>query len=157
MTKLLHQAGIKTKCVQKIESYIWEKLIANAAINPLTALLEITNGKLLEKKLYNSLMIAAAQEVMEITKMKDISLSFDDPVEHLKTVCKQTAINRSSMLQDIEARRPTEIEAINGAVVHEGKLHGIETPVNQSLLELIRKKCRGHKVGIKDLHNIALG
>jgi len=72
-------------------------------------------------------------------------LGFDDPVAHTKDLCRATAANKSSMLQDILNGRQTEIEMMNGAIVREGKALGIETPVNLALTNLITYLSRKKK------------
>ena len=69
---------------------------------------------------------------------RGVHLSYDDPVGGVEEVCRLTAANRSSMLQDIERGVRTEIEYINGAMVSEGEATGTPTPFNWTLLQLVR-------------------
>ena len=73
-----------------------------------------------------------------MAKAKGIALPFSDPVARVREVAQKTAINKSSMFQDILRGAPTEIEAINGAVVREGERLGVPTPVNETLWRLVR-------------------
>ena len=107
-------------------------------INPLTAILRVPNGALVESEELIGLMQAAALEAAEVAKAKGITLPFPDPVERVKQVATLTATNHSSMLQDVEGKRPTEIEAINGKIVEQGQALGIPTPVNATLTSLVR-------------------
>ncbi len=151
---IFKKAGIETSLSENFDSLIWGKLAVNAAINPLTALLEIYNGKLLENTEYCQLMSAAAEEVALVAKAKNISLPYPDPVVHVKQVCKATATNRSSMLQDILRGSKTEIEVISGAVVKLGEETGIPTPVNKFLYTKIREKESGQKFDSTHLSSI---
>jgi 2-dehydropantoate 2-reductase len=81
-------------------------------------------------------MELAVTEAYAVAKAKGVKVSYSDPVSHTKEVCKATAENNSSMLQDILKRRKTEIEMINGAIVKEGESLGIDTPVNKVLTNL---------------------
>jgi 2-dehydropantoate 2-reductase len=122
---------------EDIATVLWEKLIINAGINPLTALLRVPNGALLDLPSAWEVAVAAAREAQAVA----VAAGFDlrgDPEAFLTEVCTATAANRSSMLQDILAGRPTEIEALNAQVVTRGKALGLLTPVNEVLTALIR-------------------
>ena len=143
IVNLLNKAGIQTELIKNIESLSWSKVIVNASINPLTALLEIKNGDLLHHPLLGKILRATIQEVAAVAAKHGIRLEHPDPVEHVFDICRATARNRSSMLQDIVRGTQTEIEAINGAVVELGLRYGIPTPVNQFLLEQVQSKQAG--------------
>jgi 3,4-dihydroxy-2-butanone 4-phosphate synthase len=89
------------------------------------------------------LLEAAVQEAHSVAIAKGIKLSYPDTVGHTKEVCKATAANKSSMLQDILNKKKTEIDMINGMIVQEGASLGISTPVNLTLTNLIRFIQRG--------------
>lgn len=133
----LSRAGIPTGVAGDGRVLLWSKLAVNAAINPLTALLGVPNGALLELDGARELMQRAAREAGQVACALGVRLP-EDPVERALAVARATAANRSSMLQDLERGRPTEIEAINGAVVAHGHRLGVPTPVNESLTLLIR-------------------
>lgn len=132
------QAGIPVEISESVNSLIWGKLVVNAAINPLTALLRIRNGELLDREETRQLMQAAALEAATVARSLDVALPYDDPVGRVETVCRLTASNRSSMLQDVERGIQTEIDHINGAVAREGEAKGVPTPVNWTLTRLVR-------------------
>ncbi len=106
-------------------------------INPLTALLRVPNGALPEIPEAWDLAVAAAHEALAVAQAAGISLSVNVP-ELLRQVCTATAANRSSMLQDVLAGRPTEIEALNGQVAARGAASGVPAPVNLFLTRLLR-------------------
>ena len=135
---ILAKAGFETKISKDIDSVIWSKLIINVGINALTAILRLTNGRLVEYEEARSLMRSAVQEAARIVKRKRIKLAYDDPIQKVESVCKATASNVSSMLQDVLNRKRTEIDFINGAIVRQGKSLGIPAPVNEVLTNLVK-------------------
>ncbi|HSG43377.1 MAG TPA: 2-dehydropantoate 2-reductase, partial [Anaerolineales bacterium] len=134
----LRSAGFNVQVVENADALIWGKLIINAAINPLTALLRAKNGELLKRPSARELMRALATETAEVARAESIQLPFDDPVKIAEDVAQKTSANTSSMLQDVMRGAPTEIDAICGAVVKAGKKHGIDTPVNKVCWQLIK-------------------
>ena len=110
----------------------------NVGINPLTVLTRLRNGGLLKHSGTRRTMKSAVNEASFVASKKGIKLLFEDVVAEVEAVCKATGENISSMLQDVLRKRPTEIDYLNGAVVREAKGLGIETPVNSTLLCLIK-------------------
>ena len=143
VASLFNEAGLETMLADNASSLVWGKLAINAGINPLTALLEIPNGRLVEEESLRQIMSAATNEVVKVAAAQGIHLPFDDAAHRVAEVSQATAGNRSSMLQDISRAAPTEIDAISGAVVRFGRLLGIPTPVNEFLLGLIKDKEAG--------------
>lgn len=135
---LLNAAGITTELVENADSLVWGKLAINAGINPLTALLEVPNGALVENGMLQDMMTAAANEVAALAAAQGISLPFSDVAARTAEVCRATASNFSSMLQDVTRASPTEIDAISGAVVNAGRRLGIPTPVNELLFRQVK-------------------
>lgn len=124
---------------ENVMSLIWEKLIVNCGINPLTALTGLKNGELLDHKESLELMDKIAEEAIGVAQALGIKLSFKDS-SHIKDVAKATAANTSSMLADVENKRRSEIENINGAIVRMGKEKGLDVGVNEILTNLILLK-----------------
>ncbi|MGC8906005.1 MAG: ketopantoate reductase family protein [Desulfomonilaceae bacterium] len=116
---------------------VWSKLIINAAINAPCALLRIKNGVLPQNPAGKQLIHEIVSECQSIAKAKGITLLFDNPEERVLEVCRGTAENICSMLQDIRARRKTEIGYINGALAREADGLGLAAPVNKTLTLLI--------------------
>lgn len=143
VAQLFNRAGLPTEVVDDATSLVWGKLAINAGINPLTALLELPNGALAEDEALRHLMMAAAEEVAQLARAQGIKLPYADAAQRTTEVSRATAANRSSMLQDMSRRAPTEIEAICGAVVRIGHELGLPTPVNRFFLEAIRSKEAG--------------
>ncbi len=149
ITSLFNQAGFNTRLVEQADGLIWGKLAVNAGINPLTALLQVPNGFLIENEDAEWIMSQAAEEVAAVASSLGISLPYLDAAVQTRKVVLATAANRSSMAQDVARGVPTEIEAICGAVVHYGKQVGISTPVNQSLLSLVQ-----HQTAVGQWHDV---
>lgn len=135
---VLRQAGFEVETTDDLQGLIWGKLVVNAGINPLTALLGVLNGELLERSDASALMEAAALEAAAVAEARKVRLPFEDPVVFVENVARRTATNRSSMLQDMERKAPTEIDAICGAIVEEGRRLGLPTKVNWTLWRLVR-------------------
>ena len=134
---LFRRAGLECQPREDIEAVLWEKLVINVGINPLTALLRVPNGVLLQLPEAWEVAVAAAAEAQAVGQAAGLTLS-GDPAARLRQVCTATAGNRSSMLQDIMAGRPTEIEALNAQVAIRGRALGLPTPVNDLLTLLLR-------------------
>ncbi len=137
ISALFNAAGLKSQVTADIEGLVWGKVIINAAINPLTAILRVPNGALVESAATLELMKAAALEAAAVAGAKGIALPFPDPFERVKQVATMTATNHSSMLQDVLGQRPTEIDAINGKIVELGGVLGIPTPINTVLTAMM--------------------
>ena len=140
LVELLETSGFEVHAASDVVSLLWGKLVVSTGINALTALLELRNGELLESSHARSLMNTAALETAKAAEAQGIKLPYDDPSQEVEGVARRTAENDSSMLQDIRRGAPTEVDAINGAVVREGKRLGVPTPVNRALWNLVRAK-----------------
>jgi len=138
LAELLINAGFHVEMISDPESLLWGKLVINAAINPLTALLRVPNGELLSRPTARELMSEAAREAALVATRKGIKLPYANPVNAVEDVARNTAANTSSMLQDVLRGTPTEIDAINGAIVQEGEMLGVPTPVNRMLWRLVK-------------------
>ena len=134
----LTKAGFETKITKDINSVIWSKLVINVGINALTAITRLNNGRLVEYDGTHELLKDAVQEAVKVVKRKRVKLAYDDPIQKVESVCKATAGNVSSMLQDVMNKKRTEIDFINGAVVRQAKALAIPTPVNEALTNLVK-------------------
>jgi len=130
-------AGFDIRAVDAVEDLIWGKLIVNVGINALAAITRLKNGRLPNIEGTRQVMKEAVGEAVTVANAKGITLPFPDPVEKVLEVCRGTADNIASMLQDVLAQRATEIRFINGAIVAEGQRLGIEAPVNFTLSCLV--------------------
>jgi len=135
---LLNYGGIETVTVDNILDYVWTKLLVNVGINALTAIHRCPNGDLLKTAATKEKLAAAVREGEAVAKALGIQLT-GDPLAMTLDVCKKTAQNLSSMLQDVNNRRLTEIDSINGEIAAAGKKLGIPTPVNDELVQTIKE------------------
>ena len=133
---LFTQAGIETTAVEDVRAVIWDKLLVNVGINAITALTGIKNGQILDLESTRELSYLAVEEAAAVARAQGIEIG-EDPMSHVFQVAVATAPNRSSMGQDVDHRRPTEIGSINGFVVREARRMGLAAPVNQTLTALV--------------------
>lgn len=131
--RLMSSAGVSTIVSADILAVAWNKLIVNVGINALTALGNCANGELLARPAALATLTAAVQEAAQVAKVTGIQITAD-PVGMTLAVCRKTAGNISSMLQDVRRQRHTEVEAINGMIVRQAAALGVHVPVNQALL-----------------------
>jgi 2-dehydropantoate 2-reductase len=143
MESVLKDAGFSVEVVADARSLVWGKLVVSAAINPLTALLRIPNGELLNRPAARLVMKALAGEAAAVASAQRVHLPFTDPLQAAETVARKTAANYSSMFQDVRRGAPTEIDAICGAVARTGKKTGIPTPVNHVCWQLVQAMAPG--------------
>ena len=129
-------AGIATTVIADVRSAIWEKVLVNAGINAATALARVPNGEMADGP-GAAILRDAVEEGARVAKAEDVSI---DPaiVDHALDVARQTATNRSSMLQDLEAGTRTEIDSINGELARRADEHDVPAPVNRTLTNLVR-------------------
>ena len=135
---LLRTAGFSVDVVPDPNSLVWGKLVINAAINPVTALLNVPNGELLKDPAAHALLQAAAREAAAVAAACGARLPYPDAVVAVEGVAQRTAANYSSMLRDVQRGSPTEIDAISGAIVRAGERTGVATPVNRTLWQLVK-------------------
>ncbi|MBU8877712.1 2-dehydropantoate 2-reductase [Bacillus sp. FJAT-29790] len=113
-----------------------KKLIVNSCINPLTAILNVRNGELLENRYYKEIFKQLFLEICLILNIADKKSTF----AHIKDVCRKTAANRSSMLKDLDEKRPTEVDAILGYVIEKANQRQMAAPLTESFYYLIKGK-----------------
>jgi 2-dehydropantoate 2-reductase len=134
----LGTAGFDAHVSGDVASMIWSKLVVNVGINALTALTGLPNGALLDYEDLRAVMADVVAETVTVARARGVALTHADPLATVMDVCKKTAANKSSMLQDILNKRESEIDFINGAIVREAQSLGIQVPANQTLARLVR-------------------
>ncbi|CAM3718134.1 MULTISPECIES: ketopantoate reductase family protein [Halomonas] len=137
LAQALNQAGLAATAVDDIRSRLWQKLAVNAAINPLVALNGLRNGELRDAA-YSGHLVAVVSEVAAIMAAEGIqppSEATDETawLSMVWQVAKNTANNKASMLQDVEAKRPTERGAILGPLIESAQRHGLACETLQGL------------------------
>ncbi|MBI5445367.1 MAG: 2-dehydropantoate 2-reductase [Deltaproteobacteria bacterium] len=133
------RANLPARATSEVWPAVWKKLAVNCGINAVTALAGIRNGRIPEIPEAAAVLEDAVHEAAAVARAAGVDLG--DPgalVDHVLAVARATAANRSSMGQDVDRRSPTEIDFINGAVVREGRKHGVPTPVNATLARLVK-------------------
>ena len=131
----LGQAGWDEQILQRQ----WQKLAINCAINPLTALHKLKNGELAGPRFADALQQVCV-EVADVMSAQGIATTAEELLRRVMTVVELTADNYSSMCQDMELGRETEIEAITGFLLAKAAEHGIAVPVNQGLYQAVKEK-----------------
>jgi 2-dehydropantoate 2-reductase len=138
LCRALEGAGFETHVSADVASLVWSKLVINVGINALTALTNQPNGKLLESDDTRAIMADLVGEAVAVAVARGIPLTHGDPLAVVFDVAGKTGANRSSMLQDFDRKRPSEIEVMNGAIVREAQKAGIAVPVNATITRLVR-------------------
>jgi 2-dehydropantoate 2-reductase len=138
--EIFRRAGLDTEIVADTSSLLWGKLVINASINPLTALLDIRNGDLLKNSFALDLLDLITVESAGVAGGIGIGLPYADPFEMVVSVARKTAENYSSMNIDINRGGQTEIDAINGAIVRMGEAAGLPTNYNKMLWMLVKAR-----------------
>jgi len=137
LKELFDDSGINTSISDDVTSLLWGKLLINMSINPLTAVMRIKNGRIVELPHLIEIIKQMLVESLKVASKIGVNIPYDNSLEKVMEVCRNTSQNNSSMLQDILAGRRTEINQINGALVTYGKQFGVGTPVNKILTKLV--------------------
>jgi 2-dehydropantoate 2-reductase len=137
LASFFQQIGIQV--VDQIEYEMWKKVAINCVINPLTALLEIPNGQLMKSSL-DSIINPIIHEIVQVAHVRGFQLQHEDIYHQVNDVCIKTAKNFSSMLQDILAKKQTEIASLNGMIVSYAEKYGVNASTNALLTQLIKAK-----------------
>jgi 2-dehydropantoate 2-reductase len=137
---LLSQSGMRAAVVYDIRPHLWGKLVANAAINALSALLDCNAGDVLKEPNAARLAEALAEEAAAVAAALKINLPFANPWQYVTEVIAVGADSKSSMAFDLESGHPSEIDHINGAICAAGRRTGVETPYNDAMVRLIKAK-----------------
>jgi 2-dehydropantoate 2-reductase len=142
--EVLRAAGFETHVEKEVARLIWSKLVINVGINALTALIGEPNGRLMDFEETRLLMADLVAEALAVADARGIRLTYAEPLSMVQEVARKTGANRSSMLQDFDRGRETEIEFINGAIVREAAALGIPVPVNAAVTRLVKALDRVH-------------
>ncbi len=127
-----------------IDQILWQKLIVNAVINPLTATHNIKNG-VLSDSAFTKVIMNIIQECIEVASTLNVQLEYSVMSDLVRSVIKNTANNYSSMHQDLKNHRPSEIDYISGFIVSKGKENGVDVSENTQLLDQIKRLEQANK------------
>ena len=133
------RAGMPTAAVGDARGPQWRKVIFNAATNPVGALTRLTHGRVCEDPELRRLVTGLVDEGKAVAAAQEITLDAD-PEDLIDHAAKPEVAydHKASMLQDVEARRPTEIDYLNGGIVRFGREHGVPTPLNRAIWSLVK-------------------
>jgi 2-dehydropantoate 2-reductase len=137
---VLTQSGLRASVVYDIRPHLWGKLIANAAINAISALLDCETGEIIRNANAAHLAESLAEEAAAVASALKINLPFVSPWQYVTQVIEIGADSKSSMAFDLESGHPSEIDHINGAVVAFGRRTGTPTPYNDAMVRLVKAK-----------------
>lgn len=140
VTELLTRSGLRASIVYDIRPHLWGKLVANAAVNALSALLDCDAGQIPRDPNAARLAEALAEETASVAAALKINLPFVNPWQYVTEVVALGADAKSSMAYDLESGHPSEIDDINGAVVAFGRRSGIATPYNDAMVRLVKAR-----------------
>jgi 2-dehydropantoate 2-reductase len=133
------RAGLPTAAVDDARGPQWRKVIFNAATNPVGALTGLTHGRVCENAGLRRLVSGLVDEGKAVAQAQEIALDAD-PEELIDHAARPDVAydHKASMLQDVEARRETEIDYLNGGIVRFGREHDVPTPLNEAILALVK-------------------
>ena len=137
LADVLNHAGLETIAMEDARGAQWSKLIFNASTNPVGALTGLDHGAATRFEPTGALFDALVDEGVAVAKALGITLH-DDPKQMIRYAADAPGKHKASMLQDVEARRPTEVDFMNGAIVRMGEQAGVATPLNRALWQLVR-------------------
>jgi 2-dehydropantoate 2-reductase len=141
-TRLLREAEIPLRVVENLEREVWRKAVLNAAVNPVTALHGVPNGRLLEEP-YRTEARELLHEALETARACGVAFPEKELRSDLDRIVRATAENRSSMLQDFDRGRRTEIQAISGEILRRGTAQGLDLPATRKAVDAIRARSPG--------------
>lgn len=136
---VFNDAGLLCEVSDNIKGLIWDKLLINVAAGALCGITRLPYGPLYEEDYIKDVAVAAIQEGIQVAKAAGVVLKSEDP--QYPWVAASEGLPgtfKTSILQSLELKRPTEIDFINGSIVEWGKKYGIETPVNQTLVACVK-------------------
>ena len=141
---VLNTCGLETSEADDYRRLIWKKLIINAAINPVTAVTHLRNRYISGSPFLRNISEKIAEEAVRIAALEDIHFDIDEIKKTVYRVAEKTGDNRSSMLQDIENKRKTEIDFISGAITDAAAKFATEAPYNRIMVEMVKALEKGY-------------
>ena len=135
IVEAMEKTGIKTEISEDIKDKIWTKLIVSSVMNTLTAIFKVKNGELSRCP---ELVKSIIDEAVSVANKEGLSYNKDEMLERVNEIIQASGENKSSMYQDILKGRKTDHDYMNNAIVRLGKKQGIECPVNESIVAMIK-------------------
>jgi 2-dehydropantoate 2-reductase len=140
IAELWRGAGFEVKAFADIQQLIWEKWLCNCTFSAPCTAFDCTIGELMARPEPWRVALGCAREIFELGRARGIAFSFDDPISYVTAFGQRMPNARPSMLLDHQARRASEIDAINGMALVLGQETGIETPYNETLTAVVRAR-----------------
>lgn len=135
------RSGLNTEVAQQIDDVVWQKLLHNAVVNPVSALTGLSCRELLDDPHLQDFMRDLCLEIIAVMKARGIPIvNEEDPYAPVIESQKALGKNRPSMWQDLARSYPTEVDAINGAIVREAEKLGMDAPHNRGLANFIHSR-----------------
>jgi 2-dehydropantoate 2-reductase len=141
--ELIVRSGLSAEVLPDLRPAQWSKLIFNATVNGVAALTGLSHDFHFAEGLLGELVHGLVDEGKAVARAAAIELH-DDPWEMNVLATKRGHTHYPSMLEDVDARRPTEVELINGAIVRQAREHGVEVPLQDAVYALVRGKEAGY-------------
>lgn len=142
LCKLISEGGLPCQTTEAIEKDLWAKMLYNCALNPLGAILDVPYGVLAQYQTTRTIMDEIIREIFKILQASGNKTHWQKPDDFLKVFYERlvpdTAKHKSSTLQDITAKKKTEIDALNGSVIELAEKHKIAVPYNRTIYNLVK-------------------
>ncbi len=142
LCKAISDGGIPCEPMEKIEKDLWDKMLYNCALNPLGAILDVSYGILARNESTRLIMDKICEEIFQVLAVTGHKTHWEQAGDFLKVfydkLVPDTAEHKSSTLQDLQAKKKTEIEALNGAIIKLAEKHNIDVPYNKTVYNMIR-------------------
>ena len=133
-------AGFNVRAFEDIELMVWEKFLCNVTLSAPTAAFDVTVGELMADAEAWAVALGCTREAWRVGRAKGVPFRFDDPIRYVTEFASTIPDASPSMRLDHLARRPSEVDVINGAVVELGRELGVETPYNEALCAILRRR-----------------
>jgi len=157
LAELWRGAGFTVRTYDDVDRLVWEKLVCNVAYSGTCSVLGRTIGEVIANEHAWSVAAQCAVEAYEVAQARGIQLGFDDPVAHVRAFGEAIPGAKPSMLLDLEAGRPTEVDFINGAIPREGARVGVAAPFNEAVSALVHALGRGMIDAVLEELRVELG
>lgn len=136
LQKMVEKYSLDFEWEPDIQRRIWKKLMVNCVINPLTGIFQVSNGELLKDQ-WRTIVERLTLEVVQIAVASGHTFAYDEVLAEIRMVAEKTARNHSSLFQDLQHGRRTEIDSLNGYLQKVGQQQGLSTSLQDAIVELI--------------------
>ena len=138
IAELFNHARVPTEISSEIKQALWSKFLVNCTYNAISAIGKINYSKMTEINDVANLINGLTKEFLLVAHQEGVAITFEEAMAMNLHISKNMPNQRSSTFQDIQRKRPTEIESLNGLIVRKGIEFGIPTPMNETIYRLIK-------------------